>query len=466
VWHSSFTGDKKRDADYEFNRLDTPESEKQFILLVNKGTEGWNCKSLVAVALYKNSTSNNFVLQASCRCLRRIGDNSVKARVFLSDENYRVLNRELENNFNTNINQITGKQQNEVQVDLVVEKKRTVKVKRKLVEILSSRKVEPEKIKIDLKKVPEARHIPIIQEREISLSKDGKAIYKDPVAIASEATETHEREFGFYDIVAVVQRKTHFKFAEINTVLEANKITRDALVKAVKKNYLVIHGIANQILSQAIEYEKKETIKEEMLELTKAFPFKINVKRELQEADTEAFARRLVVYREQEEKDGRTSHFGFHVNPYNFDSKDELEMFQYLRSHLKEGERVNDVYFTGGITNIKHNEFFFDYQENLVEGGYKLSKYFPDFLIETSFGRYLVLEVKSGAEEMTYKSEKERFEKGEITKDEITSGPLMKEIGFKEFNQLNNDFDYHIIFNGTVLSHQQKVIEAVEQLDK
>ena len=466
VWHSSFTGDKKRDADYEFNRLDTPESEKQFILLVNKGTEGWNCKSLVSVALYKNSTSNNFVLQASCRCLRRIGDNSVKARVFLSDENYRVLNRELENNFNTNINQITGKQQNEVQVDLVVEKKRMVKVKRKLVEILSSKKVEPEKITIDLKKVPEARHIPIIQEREITLSKDGKAIYKDPIAITSGTTETHEREFGFYDIVAVIQRKTHLKFAEINKVLEANEITRDALIKAVKKNYLVIHGIANQILSQAIEYEKKETIKEEMLELTKAFPFKINVKRELQEADTDAFARNLVVYREQEEKDGRTSHFGFHVNPYNFDSKDELEMFQYLRTHLQEGERVNDVYFTGGITNAKHNEFFFDYQENLIEGGYKLSKYFPDFLIETSFGRYLVLEVKSSAEEMTYKAEKERFEKGEISKDEITSGPLMKEIGFKEFNELNNDFDYHIIFNGTVLSHQQKVIEAVEQLDK
>ena len=30
----------------EFNRLDTPGSEKQFILLVNKGREGWNCRSL------------------------------------------------------------------------------------------------------------------------------------------------------------------------------------------------------------------------------------------------------------------------------------------------------------------------------------------------------------------------------------------------------------------------------------
>lgn len=461
VWHSTFTGDKKREADYEFNRLDTQESEKQFILLVNKGTEGWNCKSLVAVALYKNSTSNNFMLQASCRCLRRIGDNSVKARVFLSDENYRVLNRELENNFNTTITQMTGKEQNELQVDLIVEKKRTVQVKRKLVEILSSQKVEPEDIKLDLKKVPQDKLTPIIQEREIALSKDGKAIYKDPVTVKSDDTEIHVRTFGFYDIVAIIQQKTHRTFAEINKVLEANKISRSALVKAVEKNYLVMHGIADQILSQGTKYGKNEMIKEEELELTKAFPFKINVKRELQETDEDAFAKSLVVYREQEEKDGRTSRFGFHVNPYNFDSKDELEMFHYLRSHLKEGERVKDVYFTGGITNEKHNEFYFDYQENLMEGGHKLSKYFPDFLIETSFGRHLVLEVKSGAEELTYKAEKKRLEDGELSKDKITSNPLMKEVGFSDFKELNSDFDYHIIFNGTVLSNQQKVLEKL-----
>ena len=465
VWHSSFTGDRKKEADYEFNRLDTPESEKQFILLVNKGTEGWNCKSLVAVALYKNSTSNNFVLQASCRCLRRIGDNSVKARVFLSDENYRVLNRELENNFNTNITHLTGRPQNEVQVDLVVEKKRTVKVKRKLVEILSSKKIEPEQIKIDLKKVPEKRLIPIIQEREIALSDDGKAVYRDPITVTSDAVETHERQFGFYDIAALIQKKTHLKFVEINKVLDANGISRKDLVKAVEKNYLVIHGIADQILSQAIAYEKKETIKEETLELTKAFPFKINVKRELQETDTDAFARSLVVYREQEEQDGRTSRLGFHVNPYNFDSKDELEMFHYLRSHLKDGEQVKDVYFTGGITNEKHNEFFFDYQENLIDGSHKLSKYFPDFLIETSFGRYVVLEVKGADEELTYKAEKERLEKGELSKHQITSNPLMKEVGFREFNDLNSDFEYRIIFNGTVLSHQQKVVDAIQALN-
>ncbi|MCB9810152.1 DEAD/DEAH box helicase family protein [Candidatus Nomurabacteria bacterium] len=463
VWHSTYTGEKKKDADYEFNRLDTPESEKQFILLVNKGTEGWNCKSLVAVALYKNSTSNNFVLQASCRCLRRIGDNSVKARVFLSDENYKVLNRELENNFNTDISQLTGKVQNEVQVDLVVEKKRTVEINRKLVEILSSSNINPSKIKIDLKKIPAKKEIPRIQEREIALSDDGRAIYSDPVSVQSDDMQIQERSFGYYDIVALLQQKTHLSFTAINEIFEANKIDRSALVKAVEKNYLVVHGIVNQILEQAISYEQKETIKTEMLELTKAFPFKINVKRELHETDTEAFARSLLVYREQEEASGHKSQFGFHVNPYNFDSTDELEVFKYLRQGLRDNEAVSDVYFTGGITSDKHNEFFFEYWNPAEE---RISKYFPDFLIETTKGRYLVLEVKDDRAEtkLAYQNDKKRYRKGNITKDQLSSIVYAKEVGFDEFKALNKNFEYHIIFNGTVASNQQEVKEVIDTL--
>jgi len=93
-----------------------------------------------------------------------------------------------------------------------------------------------------------------------------------------------------------------------------------------------------------------------------------------------------------------------------------------------------------------------------------MSKYFPDFLIETSKGRYLVLEVKGGDEELTYNSEKKRLKKGEITKDGITSDPLMKEVGFDEFRELNTNFDYHIVFNGTIVSNQQAVKGAIEAL--
>jgi type III restriction enzyme len=51
-----------------FNRLNDPKSRHRVILLVNKGTEGWNCPSLFSCALARElHTSNNFVLQASTR---------------------------------------------------------------------------------------------------------------------------------------------------------------------------------------------------------------------------------------------------------------------------------------------------------------------------------------------------------------------------------------------------------------
>jgi hypothetical protein len=85
------------DSKEEFLVLDTSESKKQFILLVGKGIEGWNCRSLVSCALYRKPKSAIFVLQSSTRCLRSIGDNSTIASIFLSEDNHRILDKELKN---------------------------------------------------------------------------------------------------------------------------------------------------------------------------------------------------------------------------------------------------------------------------------------------------------------------------------------------------------------------------------
>ena len=53
----------KQDDLREFLKLDTLESKKQFILLVGKGKEGWNCRSLFSVALFRKPKSTIFVLQ-------------------------------------------------------------------------------------------------------------------------------------------------------------------------------------------------------------------------------------------------------------------------------------------------------------------------------------------------------------------------------------------------------------------
>lgn len=81
-----------------FNNLDvmgTEGSKKQFIILVEKGREGWNCRSLLGVALSRTPKSKVFVLQATMRCLRQLTENQLQATVFLSKENYDILDDEL-----------------------------------------------------------------------------------------------------------------------------------------------------------------------------------------------------------------------------------------------------------------------------------------------------------------------------------------------------------------------------------
>lgn len=106
------TGDStvtKNEDIRNFNNLDvlgTEGSKKQFIILVEKGREGWNCRSLLSIALFRSPKSKIFVLQATMRCLRKLTDEQLKATVFLSKENLDTLDAELRNNYNMEISDL------------------------------------------------------------------------------------------------------------------------------------------------------------------------------------------------------------------------------------------------------------------------------------------------------------------------------------------------------------------------
>ncbi len=81
------TSESSKDEIDAFNRLNDPTSPHRVILLVNKGTEGWNCPSLFSCALARKlKSSNNFVLQAATRCLRQIPGNIRSARTVFKKE--------------------------------------------------------------------------------------------------------------------------------------------------------------------------------------------------------------------------------------------------------------------------------------------------------------------------------------------------------------------------------------------
>ena len=85
-----------KDALASFHSLDSPSSRKRVVLLVAVGKEGWDCRSLTAVALPRRLTTNEFVLQTSCRCLREVDDaEKEKALIVLGAGNMKILADEL-----------------------------------------------------------------------------------------------------------------------------------------------------------------------------------------------------------------------------------------------------------------------------------------------------------------------------------------------------------------------------------
>jgi type III restriction enzyme len=431
----------------DFKQLDTAESKKQFVLLVGKGTEGWNCRSLVSVALYKKPKSTILVLQSTTRCLRSIGDNSTRASIFLSKETATILDKELKNNFASSISELNAQDQKMVEHTLEVEKRKTIKVKKVLKEILAVQEANAESIKIDFKKFKPEAYQSFVSEGGIFLGDDGEAVYKEARAVRKLEDKN---DFTFYEITEVINRYTHLSCVVIDSIISGSGKKRDEFVKMANDNFAVVPYVIQEILKSAYKYEEKTEIVEEELELTKLFPFKINVQ---QGRNT------LVVYKEGEAEDGRKGRIGFHINPYAFDSGDEKDLFRYLRDVLDKQETIKDVYFTGArvCADPSRTDFYFEYWSPEQK---RVGRYFPDFLIETSKERFIVIEAKGGNEEADYVASKKKYN-GKL--ETLTNEVLAKEIGFNEFKIVNKNFEYHIIFNASLQREQVRLYEELKK---
>jgi len=90
----------------EFHNLDTSHSGKRVVLLVAVGKEGWDCRSLTAVALPRRETTATFVLQAACRCLREVRDAAAEnALVYLGGGNYEIFADQLRKNHDMSVDE-------------------------------------------------------------------------------------------------------------------------------------------------------------------------------------------------------------------------------------------------------------------------------------------------------------------------------------------------------------------------
>ncbi len=260
-----------------FNNLDKSYSKKRVILLVAVGTEGWDCRSLTSVVLPRQKTTKNFVLQTTCRCLREVVDASKEnALIYLSSDNYETLDKELKENYQLSITDLSEKKEQNIEVQ--VRKPKLGKLKYKQIETKYKivKKTSPE-----IKKELSAFNISAIKnkysyDKSIVSGNIGKSGLTGEVAIADVKADAVEL-FSIEDFIYSLSFSTYGLFSESDLFKEYyqelifvhKKIEKEMEWLVLNPN-LTISDVSRMIVSSfmdRVEYTKKVIEQETEIEL-------------------------------------------------------------------------------------------------------------------------------------------------------------------------------------------------------
>lgn len=373
----------------EFNRLDTEGSEKQFILLVNKGREGWNCRSLFGVGLFRKPKSKVFVLQATMRCLRAIGQAQHTGHVFLSDDNLNTLNDELQQNFRISADELqkTGKDKERVKVRVV---EPPVKIKlvrvRKQYQMREKELVRGQRLGLD-RADKEVWNTLVEKYRLIETQQDGLTAADAARASGSRifdlTSRREKRTFSQLSLVAEVSRYLNRSPLEIEELLEATKEGIDELVAITNEfNELLYDEIIPRLFRQLYDLDESQQTEEHEVDLIKLPPSGYY--------EVSAAKDKIVRMSDTQIKDEERAK-SFHLDTYCFDSGSENWLFWDL---LRE-QRVKKIYFTGMLTHGQ-SDFFIQY---IDPDSRTVRSYYPDFIFQREEPdgslKYVIVEVKA-----------------------------------------------------------------------
>ena len=379
------TGDEKvtkNDDIKAFNDLDkvgTIGSEKQFILLCNKGREGWNCRSLFGVALYRSPKSTIFVLQATMRCLRQITEAQQRAIVRLSKDNLDILDAELHKNFRVSIGDInsTGKGTPKKLYQVRLLKAKTLHLRRISHKYDLLEKIYSAPIDFKLNEVDYEKYVSHVYEKTSLV--DERTIKKEVADIKDSVTYTR------YMLAAEVARYLNISPVFADKVLSECADGIETLTETVSKYNDVLFDIVIPTVFNALYEVKRSVITEdrevELLRLPEGKEF------------YEFLADESLVATQDEAQFEKKDKFGiaakdksFHADTYCFDSKPEKECFlQYVFS-----DKVKEVYFTGMFTS-KYNGLLIQYIDPETNA---IRSYYPDFITTLDDGTIQIIEVK------------------------------------------------------------------------
>lgn len=386
----------KQDDLREFLLLDTTSSKKQFILLVGKGKEGWNCRSLFGVALFRQPKSKIFVLQASMRCLRSITDQQQKGQIFLSTENLSILQNELKENFRVTVKDLTKD-------PIAVKPEHRIYIRKKV----------PVKV---IERIP---HFEVTEKKlgdftifdaEFDFEKYKKTVGEhdlkniDSQTIRREIKSSGERQFTEYSLIAEISiyvtqhekyenEKSVLKFSpvEIKELLDHSTDGIEKILEMVNySNDILYDWVIPKLFSNL--YEVKFEVGEPQ-EVTK-YIVKNPPAENSDELGNHYYKMRFDNERWVEDSAPEYSIYNqngnkksFDLSGYGFDSGSERKFFD---RNLFNNNEIKHIWFTGMLTNGQ-SDFFVRY---IDPDSHALRSYYPDFLIEMNNGDFYIVEIK------------------------------------------------------------------------
>lgn len=446
------TSESTKDEIDAFNRLNVPESLHRVILLVNKGTEGWNCPSLFACALARKlKSSNNFVLQAATRCLRQVPGNSVSARIYLSMDNRSVLDRQLQETYGETISDLlnAGRERGTALLKLrkfnmpplvFTQTVRTVARRDNTLETTLSLE------KPSLKKSGLTEVFFTLSKQQATksvLQQVGDSVHLDTI---EKFTDTY---------TAAVELSQNYR---LNLWLIYDELMRLYGKKGEIPN-AHLPALCRQIEEQTRFYE----IKEEKIDFALALVKPEGFTKEKEQDGTEVYTAEITYFKDREKLllnvediHDNQNNLGFHYAPYNFDSTPEKSFFEQMLKRLNlHPSEIEDIYFTGALTDRNKTDFFVEYRDD--KG--KWRKYTPDFIIRKKAkgkkqGKCYIVEIKADR----YRDDKLDGENGR------------KAMALRKLEKINPELlKYEIIYTGTdTISYDQTkgVREFVEKIQE
>lgn len=427
-----------------------PRSRHRILLLVNMGTEGWNCPSLFATALIRKlANSNNFVLQAATRCLRQVPGNTHPARVYLTSANKKTLEAQLVETYGTSLSELNAQHAERVEKEIVLHKprlppllikKRFLRYRRKTVVPGTA----PLCFSLPMMDVPSGATVETVNIVE---TVSGTTVLQR-VDAGDETVQTATFELDIYTAAADLASNYHIETREVLGALRQTY----GVEASIPDYHLPVLGI--QIEAQRADYEEYFEEVDVAVALVKADGF------DAREENGDTIYTARVSFAKEREALFRTARDtpdadlalanSYHYEGYNFDSLPEVEFLDWALNLLKsETHQIEGLWFTGGLTDPAKTDLYAEY----VGTDGRWHKYTPDFVLRRADGKHLIVEIKKDTFSPDITGDLKRFEQGQ----EAQTAEGRKAVALKRWESLNpGKLAYHIMFADTQLADTGK----------